>query len=364
MESLEVDLGSRSYPILISDGSLSEVGEKLRENTVGGEFVVISDENVDELYGEVLTGSLSGAGLSFDTLVIPPGEESKSLETAGDLYDELSVMDLDRESGVIAFGGGVVGDLAGYVASTFLRGINLVQVPTTLLAQVDSSVGGKTAVNLESGKNLVGTFYQPEMVVIDPSVLRTLSDRDLRSGLGEVLKYGLIWDQELYEAVVNDLVLFKDFHDMKKLEVVLQRCCNIKAEVVKRDEKDRGLRQILNFGHTIGHGLEAGLGYGAMRHGEAVIWGMMGESWISHRRGMLSNGELEEILSSLQRIDLPELPDDIRAEEVLTYVRRDKKNRGGRIQSVLIRSLGGEAVVRSINDEEVIGALDFLSDWR
>ncbi len=364
MEEISVDLGGRSYSIKIDEGSLGSAGRRLLEVSPANNFVIVTDENVDELYGSDLSRSLEEAGCKYETLVIPPGEKSKSLSVAEDLSERMAELNLDRDSTVVAFGGGVVGDLAGYVASTFLRGVRLVQVPTTLLAQVDSSVGGKTAVNLRAGKNLVGTFYQPQLVLIDPGVLTTLSDPDVRSGLGEVLKYGLIWDEELFHTVVSDLEPFYTLSDGSTVERVLGRCCQIKAEIVGMDEKDRGLRQILNFGHTIGHGVEASAGYGYMRHGEAVIWGMIGEAWISRERGLLTPEEMDEIVSSLEEVGISSLPGGLSGDELLGYLKRDKKNRGGRINGTLLEGLGGQAAIHTLEEDEVIDALEFLKSLR
>ncbi|MFW6049119.1 MAG: 3-dehydroquinate synthase [Candidatus Bipolaricaulota bacterium] len=364
MEEIEVDLGQRSYYITIEEGSLKDAGGWLLEISPSNDFVVITDETVDDLYRKELSRSLDEAGCRYDRLVIPPGEKSKNLSTAGELYERLGELNLDRDSTLVAFGGGVVGDLGGFLASTFLRGLSLVQIPTTLLAQVDSSVGGKTAINLSAGKNMVGTFYQPQGVLIDPLVLTTLADPDVRSGLGEVLKYGLIWDEKLFHTVVSDLGSFYTLDNASRVERVIRRCCEIKAEIVRLDERDRGLRQILNFGHTVGHGVEAGSGYGYMRHGEAVLWGMIGEAWISRDKGGLSEAALEEIVASLKEVNAPPLPGDLTGGELLKYVKRDKKNRGGRINSVLLEGIGGDAVVNTLEEEEIISALEYLEGLR
>ncbi|MCF7875740.1 3-dehydroquinate synthase [Candidatus Bipolaricaulota bacterium] len=362
MKTVDVDPGNTAYSILIDADSLSGFGEFVKERFGKIDGAVITDETVDRLYGGELADSLEAAGHDCGKLVVEPGEESKSPEAAKNLYRDLVHMELHRDSFILAFGGGVVGDLAGFVGSTFLRGIPVIQIPTTLLAQVDSSVGGKTAVDLPEGKNLVGTFYQPEAVFIDPVVLETLDPADVRSGLGEVLKYGLIWDEELFQKVNGNGDLFEDFNDQAELEGIISRCCEIKAEIVTEDERDRGIRQILNFGHTIGHGIEAGAGYGEMKHGEAVLWGMIGESWISARRGYLSQESLEEIVSALRGFALPPLPADLSEERLLKYVKLDKKVRRERINSVLLERIGGEAIVKEISESEVTAAWDYLTE--
>ncbi|MBS3736182.1 MAG: 3-dehydroquinate synthase [Candidatus Bipolaricaulota bacterium] len=360
MNLVEVGLEEASYPIIIEASSLSSTGEVIRKRIGRKRGVVITDETVDELYGSDLDDSLRNEGMKIDKLVVEPGEGSKSLDVAGRLYQELAELNLHRDSVVLAFGGGVVGDLAGFVGSTFLRGLPVIQVPTTLLAQVDSSVGGKTAINLARGKNLVGTFHQPEIVLIDPVVLETLSSADVRSGLGEVLKYGLIWDENFFWKTVESLELFEEVGDPEELEASVSRCCEIKAEVVGRDELDKGLRQILNFGHTIGHGIEAGSGYGELKHGEAVIWGMIGELWISLNRGYLTDETFDQILGALTRLSLPALPDDLTNARLLEYIHRDKKVRDGVINCVLIKEPGEDIDLERVGDTELKGAWEFL----
>ncbi len=361
MNQVDVELDATSYPILIEAFSLSSLGKPIRERFGRKKGVIITDENVDRLYGSALEDSLEDENLRFTKLVIQPGEASKSLGTAECLYEELAELNLHRDSVVLAFGGGVIGDLAGFIGSTFLRGLPVIQIPTTLLAQVDSSVGGKTAVNLSHGKNLVGTFHQPKMVAIDPIVLATLSPADIRSGIGEVIKYGLIWDEDFFWETAKNIERFHDVEDPNKLESTIARCCEIKAEVVGQDELDRGIRQILNFGHTIGHGIEAGSGYGEMKHGEAVIWGMIGEIWISFNRDYLIEETFSDLVRVLRSLSLPPLPDNLSDSDLLEYIRRDKKVRSGVINSVLLRDLGKDVVVEEVSEAELEGAWEFLT---
>lgn len=360
MEEIEVELDSRSYPIHIEEGSLITLGERLKSYVSSRRVVVITDQHVDDLYGEKLVDSLGETDIEMEKVIVSPGEQSKSIPVARRLYQDLAKLKVGRDSVVVAFGGGVVGDLAGFVASTFLRGLRFVQVPTSLLAQVDSSVGGKTAVNLSEGKNLVGTFYQPRLVLIDPKVLSTLSEMDVRSGLGEVFKYGIIADRDFFDRVVANLQVFEELTDFQELEKVIGRCCRIKAEVVARDERDRGLRKILNFGHTLGHGIEAGSGYVFMRHGEAVIWGMLGELWISHNRGNLTGSALRGCVDSLRGVNLPLLPEDLTEEQVLEHVRLDKKSRDGTIYSVIVNEIGKDVCVEAVEESEIRKAFDFI----
>lgn len=356
-----MELGSDSYRIVVDTSALSRVGELIREELGQVDGAVITDENVERLYGAKLTDSLESSGLDFSRHVVVPGEESKSLETAEGLYEDLAELSLHRDSVILAFGGGVVGDLAGFVGSTFLRGVAVVQLPTTLLAQVDSSVGGKTAVNLPQGKNLVGTFHQSELVVIDPQVLSTLTPEDVRSGMGEVIKYGLIRDENFFRSLMENRTMMEDLDDVREVEKTIARCCEIKAEVVEEDELDQGIRQILNFGHTLGHGIEAGSGYGEVKHGEAVIWGMIGEGWISAKRGYIDEDTLLKLSDGLTDFDLPPLPDQLTEAELLDYVKRDKKARKETINSVLLKDIG-KAAVEEVKEEEIKGAWNYLKE--
>ncbi|MFP4508389.1 MAG: 3-dehydroquinate synthase [Candidatus Acetothermia bacterium] len=361
METVDVDLGPENYRIVIDSSSLEEVGEMVKDEFGRVDGAVITDENVERLYGNELKESLRKSGLDFTRLVARPGEGSKSLETAKRLYEDLAELSLHRDSVILAFGGGVIGDLAGFVGSTFLRGLPVIQVPTTLLAQVDSSVGGKTAVNLPQGKNLVGTFHQPKLVVIDPEVLSTLAPADVRSGLGEVLKYGLIWDADFFQKTVEKRRIFEGIEgNGKAAESIISRCCEIKAEVVEEDELDRGVRRILNFGHTLGHGIEAGSGYGEIKHGEAVIWGMIGESWISKIRGYISEEEFTDLVEDLTGFDLPPLPGELSETDLVSYVKRDKKAEGDAIYSVLLKDRIGNVVVEEVEEKEILDAWNYL----
>lgn len=361
MEKVDVGLDEIGYSIITDTSSLERVGELIQGEFGRVDGAVITDENVDRLYGEKLLQSLKASDLDFTSLVVEPGEGSKSLETAKRLYEDLAELSLHRDSVILAFGGGVVGDLAGFVGSTFLRGVTVIQVPTTLLAQVDSSVGGKTAVNLPQGKNLVGTFHQPELVVIDPDLLSTLAPADVRSGLGEVLKYGLIRDEDFFRHLIEIRGLFENFDNDERMEAIISRCCEIKAEVVEEDELDQGIRQILNFGHTLGHGIEASSGYGEIKHGEAVIWGMIGESWISVNRGYISREDFSNLVDGLTSFDLPPLPADLTGAELLDYVKRDKKARKGSINSVLLKRVG-KAVIEEVGESEIRGAWNYLKE--
>jgi len=337
--TLRVNLGDRGYDIVI--GTRLEPGVSMGDLS-GIRALVVSDTNVEPLYGEKCEATLRALGCSTSRMAVPPGEGSKSLAQLQVIYDKALECGLDRTSFIVALGGGVVGDLAGFAAATLLRGIRHIQVPTTLLAMVDSAVGGKTAVNLSQGKNLVGAFHQPAEVVADLSTLATLSRREYVSGLAEIAKYGIIWDAELFEEVERtaDRILERDPEAMEPLIV---RCCEIKAEVVAVDEKESGVRAILNFGHTLGHALETASGYGRRLHGEAVALGMVYAAAVSVREKGFSEEDRDRVVALLERLGLP-----VRAEtepalswpSVRKTMAADKKTRGSVPRFVLAERLG------------------------
>ncbi|MCL6641780.1 MAG: 3-dehydroquinate synthase [Candidatus Bipolaricaulota bacterium] len=346
---VRVALGERSYYIWIKPGLLQHISELYKHYQLGARAAIITDETIASLYGHQIEEGLRRAGVETLVLSVPPGEAQKSLRTAEMLYTHLLEAGCDRHTTIIALGGGVIGDLAGFVASTFLRGVPYVQVPTTLLAQVDSSVGGKTGVNHPLGKNLIGTFYQPRCVFIDPEVLKTLPKREVWSGLAEVIKYGLIRDPALWAGVEEKL---EDFVQRPEtLSEVIARCCAIKSEIVSADEREGGLRKFLNFGHTVGHALEAASDY-KLRHGEAIAWGMLIESRLSHQKAGLSASELERIEKLLARFPKPSL-ELISPERVIELIRRDKKSHGGRVQFVLLRGIGDPTLCDTVAEVEI-----------
>jgi shikimate kinase/3-dehydroquinate synthase len=346
---VHVPLGERSYYIWIKPGLLQHVGELYTHYHVGARAAIITDETVAALYGHQLEEGLRRAGVETLVLSVPPGEASKSLRTAEMLYTRLLEAQCDRHTTIIALGGGVIGDLAGFVASTFLRGVPYIQIPTTLLAQVDSSVGGKTGVNHPLGKNLIGTFYQPRCVFIDPEVLRTLPERERWSGLAEVMKYGLIRDPALWARLEENLEGL--VQRPETLSEVIARCCALKAEIVSADEREGGLRKFLNFGHTVGHALEAASDY-ELRHGEAIAWGMLIEARLSHQRAGLSASELERIEKLLARFPKPPLT-QMSSKRIMELMRRDKKAHAGRVQFVLLRAIGEPVLCDAVAEAEI-----------
>lgn len=341
MRQVRVPLGDRSYRILIGPGLLSRLGTECATLGLGTRCAILTDANVARHYAQPAERSLRAAGFDPVTLTVPAGETAKSLRVAGTCYQRLAAHRLERRSFVVALGGGVVGDLAGFVAATYLRGLPFVQVPTTLLAQVDSSVGGKVGVNLPAGKNLVGAFHQPRLVVCDLDTLRTLPEREFRAGLAEIIKYGIIRDAALFRRLERDLD--KLLHrDPATLAAVIARSCAIKAAVVGQDETESGLRAILNFGHTIGHALEAISGYGRYLHGEAIAIGQVAAAWISAAQTGLPAREVARITELFRRAGLPTRArlSSAQRRRLLAAMKLDKKVSGGEIRFVLARRLG------------------------
>jgi 3-dehydroquinate synthase len=341
MRIVKVPLGHRSYSILIGSGLLPRLGAECRKLKLGRRCAVISDRNVAPRFARKAMASLKAAGFEPVLVTVPAGETAKSLKTVQACYDQLAAHRLERKSFIVALGGGVVGDLAGFVAATYLRGVPFVQVPTTLLAQVDSSAGGKVGVNLKAGKNLVGAFYQPRLVLCDLDTLRTLPKREFRAGLAEVIKYGIIYDEALFERLEQRLEKLLKL-DAKLLRDVVARCCEIKAEVVGQDETEIGLRAILNFGHTVGHAIENSVGYGRYLHGEAISIGQVAAARLSCAVLGLCAGCAERIEVLFQRAGLPteiRLSSTQRAK-LLAAMKLDKKVTGGEVRFVLAEAIG------------------------
>jgi 3-dehydroquinate synthase len=341
VRNVEVSLGNRSYRIKIGGGLLARLGTECARLGLGSRCAIISDSNVAPFYARTAHQSLMQAGLEPLLITVPAGETAKSLKTVQACYDQLAEHRLERKSFIVALGGGVVGDLAGFVAATYLRGIAFVQAPTTLLSQVDSSVGGKVGVNLKAGKNLVGAFYQPRLVLCDLDTLRSLHAREIRAGLAEVIKYGIIYDAALFRRLERDLPKLLR-RNAATLAGVIARCCEIKAEVVGQDETETGLRAILNFGHTLGHALEAVSGYGKYLHGEAIAIGQVAAANISAQLLGLPKRDVERIANLLSRAGLPSKLELSAAQKpkFLAAMRLDKKVSGGEIRFVLARRIG------------------------
>lgn len=341
MRKVTVPLGTRSYPIEIDRGLLAQLGLFCRDLNLRERCAIITDSNVGPLYMEPAAQALETAGFKPVRISFPAGETAKSLKIVQKCYDSLAENRLERKSFIVALGGGVVGDLAGFVAATYLRGIPFVQIPTTLLAQVDSSVGGKVGVNLTAGKNLVGAFYQPQLVLCDLATLDSLPEREFKAGLAEVIKYGIIYDAALFARIEQELPAILR-RDQKILAELVARCCEIKADVVGQDETESGLRAILNFGHTVGHALEAISRYGKYLHGEAISIGQVAAAKLSCRLRGLPQSEAGRIKNLFQAAGLPVAVNlsKKQVEQLFEAMRLDKKVSGGEIKFVLARAIG------------------------
>jgi 3-dehydroquinate synthase len=340
MQTVRVELGERSYPIHIGGGILGAVGGRLRDLRFARTAAVITNAVVGPLYLPKVESSLREAGFAPTTIELPDGEEHKNLAWLTLIYDRMIDAGMERNSPVIALGGGVVGDMAGFAASTFLRGLPYVQLPTTLLAQVDSSVGGKTGVNHVAGKNLIGTFYQPRFVLVDTQTLKTLPRREFAAGLAEVIKYGVILDPDLFALVERELKAIIAL-DEAVLTEVIRVCCTLKAMVVGEDERETDYRAILNFGHTVGHAIEALTEYKRYLHGEAVAIGMAFAARVSHGRGTCGAEVVERIVHLLRRAQLPvDMPKDVSGRPLALAIRADKKAAGDKIRFVGIDDIG------------------------
>ncbi|MFQ5513087.1 MAG: 3-dehydroquinate synthase [Myxococcota bacterium] len=354
MTTVQVLLAERSYPIRINPGSLADLGDALRKEFDSARVVIVTTPRVRQRHYSTLATSMARVHLTPECLEVPDGERSKTVRVAARVYDQLIDLQADRQTPLIGLGGGALGDLAGFVASTYLRGVPLVQVPTTLLAQVDASVGGKTAVNHPRGKNLIGTFYQPRLVWIDPDVLATLPARERRCGMAEVVKVAAIWDARFFAWLEEhlDAVLALE---REALSEAITRACGIKAEVVGLDEREAGLRALLNFGHTLAHAIEAVGAFRGLRHGEAVAMGMVFATRLSEKLGFAAEGVATRLEVLLKRVGLPVEPRDwgTKRSAYLRAIAVDKKIEAGKVGFVVLRDIGSAEVV-PIAPEEII----------
>lgn len=355
MKIISVELGSRSYEIHIGAGLLAETGGWLKANGFSGRAVIITDTTVKGFYGDALSQSLERDGFKVIILAVPAGEAQKTLETAGRLYEELTGAYAERATPVLALGGGVMGDLAGFVAATYMRGVPLLQLPTTLLAQVDSSLGGKVAVDHGRLKNIIGVFYQPKLVVADTDTLKTLPEDELAGGLAEVIKSAAIKNRKLFDFLEANIARARSL-DAEVLEEMVFQTARIKAAIVAEDERDTGLRNTLNFGHTVGHALETVSGF-RLKHGQAVAIGMVAAARISRRMGLMPENDVIRLTDVIQKAGLPaELP-DLSVEDVMSAMKHDKKVRQDEIRFVLLRGIGDAFVTDEVSPslvEEVL----------
>lgn len=353
METVRVELGENSYKILIGENIFAEVGKFISGSDYTKKILLVTDTNVFPHFATNLTKFIDA---EIGIFKIDAGETSKTLQEAEKIYTAAIELGLDRKSLIVALGGGVVGDLAGFAAATYLRGVPFIQIPTTLLAQVDSSVGGKTAVNHALGKNLIGAFYQPKAVFIDLETLKTLPEREIKSGLGEVVKYGIISDENFFAYLEENAekILNRDAEVFSK---IVKRSCEIKAEVVGKDEKESNLRRILNFGHTIAHAVEEETGYKKYRHGEAVSIGMLAAAYISEELGKISASEVNRLKNLLERLNLETHCEGCDVEKIFAATFRDKKVLSGKINWVLMKKIGAVEVTSDVPENIVKSAL-------
>lgn len=331
MKKLRVNLGDNSYDIIIKENLLLNSGAEIREVSNAKKVIIVTDSNVAPLYLDIVKNSLEENNFEVYSKILPAGEQSKDLSMLSSLYNAFLEANISRSDLIIALGGGVVGDITGFASATYLRGVPYVQVATTLLAQVDSSVGGKTAADLPQGKNLVGAFYQPKKVLIDPNVLNTLDEHFYKDGMGEVIKYGCIWDKEFFEQIFNN--------DLSREEMIY-KCCKIKAEIVERDEKDTSVRMLLNFGHTLGHAIETYYKYEKYSHGEAVAMGMYAITSMSEQLKITEQGTADKVKEVLIKNNLNYEMPLIDRNQIIEAVSHDKKNLNNKLNFILLKKIG------------------------
>jgi 3-dehydroquinate synthase len=357
---IQVCLGKNSYDIAIASGSINQLGSYLQPLNLGKKILLVSNQEIFDHYGKIVISSLQEAGFDVYTHEIPEGEVHKTLDSIARLYDTALENRLERSSTMVALGGGVVGDMTGFAAATWLRGINFVQVPTSLLAMVDASIGGKTGVNHPNGKNLIGAFYQPRLVLIDPQVLKTLPVREFRAGMAEVIKYGVIWDADLFTKLEREERL-DDFACLSEelLQIILTRSCQAKADVVGEDEKEGGLRAILNYGHTIGHAIESLTGYSVINHGEAVAMGMVAAGRIATKLEMWTQEEEKRQNNLIQKAGLPiHIPTNLDSEAAIDLLQTDKKVKAGKVRFILPTQIGKVTISDRVSSDIVKEAIE------
>ncbi len=354
-----VNLGERTYPIYVDDGVLQQAGTLIAPKLKRPKTVIVTDENVAPLHLEDLVESLNDANVSTETIILPPGEQTKSYEHLQTLTERLLDLGVERSDAILAFGGGVIGDLTGFAASILRRGVGFIQIPTTLLSQVDSSVGGKTAINSPQGKNLIGSFYQPLMVLCDIGVLRTLPENEFKAGYAEVVKYGLICDSEFFDWLDSPATMVNTSSPMDVIQAV-RRSCAIKADIVARDEREDNVRALLNFGHTFGHALEAITGYTPeLLHGEAVSIGMALAAGFSEELGLCSSTDRERIEAHLEtrrmKMSLADIPQThLSVETLIHHMYQDKKVQDGRLTFILMKQIGETIIDKSVEESALV----------
>ena len=358
MKKLQVRLINDSKTDIIVDNGifkqLSSLLDSISEHT---NFVIITDKNVYHHHEKLIKQQFQN--YQYNIIVCPDGEKAKSFDNLEKIYSDLIKFSCDRSSYLVAFGGGMIGDITGFIAATFMRGIRYINIPTTLLSMVDSSIGGKTGINLPHGKNLVGSIYHPEKIIIDPELLRTLPTREYHSGMAEVIKYGLILDEKLFIKLENYMAeLISTSENSKCLNDIIMNCIELKIKIVKQDERDSGIRNILNFGHTIGHALESFLGYDYIRHGEAVAYGMLYASKLSNSYSNLTEEDLDRINNLIRQLKLPEL-NNIKTDQILDFIKNDKKKTAKGLNFILLNNIGSANISQNINYNDIKAVLDY-----
>lgn len=359
MHKISVQLPQNSYHIAIASGILPQLGEQMNQLNLGKKVLLVSNPEIFSLYGETAIKSLQEAGFEVFHHLIPAGEQYKNLDSIATLYDIALQHRLERNSTLVALGGGVIGDMTGFGAATWLRGVNFVQVPTTLLAMVDAAIGGKTGVNHPQGKNLIGSFYQPKLVLIDPLVLKTLPEREFRAGMAEVIKYGIIWDENLFLQL--EKAEFLDSFERinpELLQTIIMRSCQAKAEVVSKDEKESNLRAILNYGHTIGHAIESLTNYDLIVHGEGVGMGMVvaGNIALELKMWTKEEGDRQNIL--IKKSGLPtEIPAHLNSDDIINLLNNDKKVKDGKVRFILPTKIGKVVITDQVSREILVEVL-------
>ncbi len=355
MQTLNVDLGDRSYPIHIGTGLLCQP-QLILPHLAQKRVMVVTNTTVAPLYLAQLTAALESAGVAVAQVVLPDGEAYKNWETLNLIFDALLTDRAERKTTLIALGGGVIGDMTGFAAASYQRGAPFIQIPTTLLSQVDSSVGGKTGINHPLGKNMIGAFYQPRLVLADTDTLKTLPARELSAGLAEVIKYGLIWDAGFLAWLEANMDKLRAL-DQAAITHAIHRSCEIKAQVVAQDEREGGIRAILNLGHTFGHAIESGMGYGNWLHGEAVAAGMVMAAQASQRMGWLTEADVARTRALIVAAGLPDVAPDLGVDTYLDYMGHDKKVEGGKMRFVLLKKLGEAVITADVPNDVLTGVL-------
>jgi 3-dehydroquinate synthase len=359
MSRITVNLPQNSYDIAIASGNLAQLGIEMQQLNLGQKVLVVSNPEIFDYYGEICLDALAKAGFQVFTHLIPAGEPHKHLGSIQQIYDTALTYHLERSATFVALGGGVIGDMTGFAAATWLRGVNFVQVPTSLLAMVDASVGGKTGVNHPQGKNLIGAFYQPKLVLIDPNVLKTLPIREFRAGMAEVVKYGIIWDRDLFEQLLSASGLSSlETMTPQLLETIITRSCQAKADVVSQDETESGIRAILNYGHTIAHAVESLTNYAKLVHGEAVAIGMIAAGKIALEMELWTAQAAQRQSELITQIGLPTaIPAEVTTEAILKTIKNDKKVKAGKVRFILPTQIGKVIISDRVTPEIITQAL-------